>query len=136
MIDGRLVKVLSAVTVSDSVIFFYGMPNFLSKRGFKVAISSSPGAELDAISEQENPTIFRVMMKREISLFSDFSSLLQVCRVIKKFKPDIVNAGTPKAGLLYMIGAWLLRVPVRVYHVRGLRHESLGGGGRKAANIY
>lgn len=124
-------KVLSAVTVSDSVIFFYGIPTFLSNKGFEVAIASSKGAELDLISNRENPVIFPVEMEREIKLFSDFISLLKVIIVIYRFRPDIVNSGTPKAGLLYTLAAWFLRVPVRIYHVRGLRHESLTGFSEK-----
>lgn len=127
MINGRAARVLSAVTVSDSVIFFYGMPSFLSARGFEVSISAADGPELDTILARENPIVYRVEMEREINLIKDVSSLLKVFKVLRKFKPDIVNAGTPKAGLLYMIGAWFFRVPLRVYHVRGLRHESLEG---------
>jgi glycosyltransferase involved in cell wall biosynthesis len=127
MIKGRAARVLSAVTVSDSVIFFYGMPSFLSARGVEVAISAADGPELDIILERENPIVYRVDMEREISIFKDIWSLFHVLKVLYRFKPDIVNAGTPKAGLLYMIGAWLFRVPLRIYHVRGLRHESLDG---------
>lgn len=127
----KKIKVLSAVTVSDSIIFFYGIPTFLSNKGFEVAIASSKGAELDLISNRENPIIFPVEMEREIKLFSDFISLLKVINVIYRFRPDIVNAGTPKAGLIYTLGAWFLRVPVRIYHVRGLRHESLTGFSEK-----
>ncbi len=127
MINGRAARVLSAVTVSDSIIFFYGMPSFLSARGFEVAISAADGPELDVILERESPVVYHVEMEREISLAKDLSSFLNVLKVLRRFKPDIVNAGTPKAGLLYMIGAWLFRVPIRIYHVRGLRHESLDG---------
>ncbi len=123
----KLTKVLSAVTVSESVIFFYGMPTQLHKDGFDVAISSTDGPELDEILLRESPRVYKVKMEREISLFKDLCSLLNVIRVIYDFKPEIVNAGTPKAGLLYMIASWMLRVPHRVYHVRGLRHESLIG---------
>jgi len=127
MNEKNAVRVLSAVTVSDSVIFFYGLPSYLSKNGFNVAISSAGGPELDQIQEEEKPVIFSVAMEREISILKDMASLFGVLRVLLKFRPFIVNAGTPKAGLLYMAASWLLRTPRRIYHVRGLRHESLSG---------
>ena len=43
----------------------------------------------------------------------------------------IVNASTPKAGLLGMLAAWLCRVPVRVYVVRGFRFETAVGWRRR-----
>ena len=51
----------------------------------------------------------------------------KVCKVIFTLKPDIVNAGTPKAGFLFTLAGYLLRTNVRIYHIRGFRHESLLG---------
>lgn len=127
MIKRNSVKVLSAVTVSDSVIFFYGLPSYLSKNNFEVAISSANGPELEKIQHDEKPVVFTVAMEREIHIFKDLVSFIKVLFVLAKFRPFIVNAGTPKAGLLYMAASWILRIPRRVYHVRGLRHESLSG---------
>lgn len=120
-------RVLSAVTVSDSIIFFYGMPSFMGKCGYRVAISSSPGPELDQIIRNENAIGFPVPMKREPSPWKDLVSLFRIFGVIREFKPTIVNAGTPKAGFLFILASWIMRTPFRVYHLRGLRHESMGG---------
>jgi glycosyltransferase involved in cell wall biosynthesis len=127
MISKRDIKILSAVTVSESVIFFYGMPSFLLEKGYKVAISASDGPEMKVIHENERAEIFRVEMEREINIPKDLASLFRVLKVLVKYRPDVINTGTPKAGLLYLIGAWILRTPIRIYHVRGLRHESLCG---------
>jgi len=131
MNKSQKIKVLSAVTVSESVIFFYGMPRYLSEYGYEIAISAKAGPELDKIHAEEKVRIFKVDMEREVSIFKDLVSLGGVLKVLSFYKPDIVNTGTPKAGLLYLMGAWLKRVPIRIYHVRGLRHESLSGFSEK-----
>lgn len=124
-------KILSAVTVSDSVIFFYDVPSALRKAGFVPAIASTDGPQLTFIRTNEHVKTFAIPMRREISVLADLFSFWHVSRTILSFKPDVVNAGTPKAGLIYMLVSFLLRVRCRVYHVRGLRHESLSGFSRK-----
>ncbi len=49
---------------------------------------------------------------------------------IRRFRPHVVNAGTPKAGLLFTVAARLTRVPLRLYTVRGLRLETATGTDR------
>jgi glycosyltransferase involved in cell wall biosynthesis len=65
-----------------------------------------------------------VRMKREISTVSDAAAFLRLMRILRKLRPAIVNAGTPKAGLLGMVASWVVGVPVRVYCLRGLRLET------------
>ena len=55
----------------------------------------------------------------------------QCTRLIRRVRPTIVNASTPKAGLIGTVAAWLCRVPVRVYVVRGLRFETAVGWRRR-----
>ncbi len=70
-------------------------------------------------------------MEREINPRADARSLTQLIRLLAHEKPDVVNASTPKAGLLGMIAARATRVPVRVYLVRGLRLETERGARRR-----
>ena len=66
-------------------------------------------------------------MEREISLTRDLRALWQLCRTLFKLRPTIVDASTPKAGLLTGIAALVTRVPCRVYTLRGLRLETAHG---------
>jgi Glycosyl transferase 4-like domain len=68
-----------------------------------------------------------VPMEREISPFKDLVSLVRIYRVLRHIRPAIVNAGTPKAGLLGMIAACAAGVPVRIYSLLGLRWETARG---------
>jgi glycosyltransferase involved in cell wall biosynthesis len=66
-------------------------------------------------------------MARGIELFRDVIAFCRMLWLITKLKPDIVEFSTPKAGLLGNVAAWIRRVPVRVYFLRGLRLETASG---------
>lgn len=59
-------------------------------------------------------------LRRAINPLRDTLALVQLYRVIRKRKPDIVHTHTPKAGLLGMCAAWAAGVPVRMHTVAGL----------------
>lgn len=103
----------------------------LKKLGYEVSVDSSPGKEIDTFAEMEKVNIKQIKMACEISPLSDIISLIKVIRYLLKYRPHIVNTGTPKAGLLLSVAAWLTRVPIRVYTVRGLKLETASGYKRK-----
>ena len=123
-------RILYIATVSMSTIFFRGQLSFMQKGGFDVAVCTSPGKELNEIAEKENVRAFAIPMQREIRPFKDIVSLWRLYRLMRSYKPAIVNAGTPKAGLLGMLAARLAGVPVRIYLLRGLRLETTHGAKR------
>jgi len=104
-----------------------GQLAFLRERGFEVAVAAAPGPELDAVAAAEGVRVFPVPMRRAISPISDTLGIVGLTRAIRVFGPDLVSAGTPKAGLLGMIAARVARVPARVYVLRGLRLETVTG---------
>src|SRR5690606_2163705 len=54
-----------------------------------------------------------------------------IVAALRREKPVIVNAGTPKAGFLVIMGATIARIPHRVYTLRGLRFETETGFKRR-----
>lgn len=104
-----------------------GQLAYLRERGFETILITAPGSDLDAVSQREQVEAVPVAMQRNISPWQDLKSLIAMCRAIRRLRPDIVNAGTPKAALLGMLAAWLCGVPVRVYTLRGLRLETAKG---------
>ena len=104
-----------------------GQPAFMREQGFDVTLITSPNESLAGIAEREGITIIPIPIVREMSPLRDLVSLWRLCRELRRLKPDIVNAGTPKAGLLGNLAAWLCRVPVRIYTLRGLRLETARG---------
>jgi glycosyltransferase involved in cell wall biosynthesis len=124
----RKPKIIYIVTVpSSAVALLRGQLRYIQEHGFEVVVISSPGKELEFVAASEGVAAFKVPMRRGISPLHDVVSLWRLLRLLWELKPDVVNAGTTKAGLLGMVAAWMARVPIRVYTLRGLRLETLGG---------
>lgn len=120
-------RVLHVATAALSLKLMHGQLAFLREAGFEVTVMTSPGGELGAAGRSEGIETFAVPMAREISLLRDLQSLVRLYRVVRRLRPSITNVGTPKAGLLAGIAAWLARVPCRFYTLRGLRCETTRG---------
>jgi len=108
-----------------------GQMNFMRKQGFEVSLICSPDSLLDELAKREGVAVYTVRMNRELSPFQDLVALFHLYRLLVRLKPQIVNAGTPKAGLLGMLAALLAFVPIRIYTLRGLRLETIAGWKRR-----
>lgn len=104
-----------------------GQLTFLRERGFDITVIASPSESLDVVREREQVATIPIPIEREISPAADARTLVKLCGILRQLRPDIVNAGTPKAGLLGMIAAKVTGVPVRLYTLRGLRLETTSG---------
>ena len=114
-------------TVPMTLRFFQGQLRFMTEHGLRVVLISSPGRALDAIAATEGVERYEVPMSRGISVHRDVVSLVRLIVLFRRIRPTIVHAHTPKAGLLATIAARAVRVPVRIYHVHGLRLETATG---------
>lgn len=103
---------------------------FMRGAGFTVTAIASPGEALDRVREREGVNVRPVRLGRDMSPLKDLVSVFRMVKELRLLRPDVVNAGTPKAGLVAMIAGWLSGVPVRIYTVRGLRSETLTGARR------
>jgi glycosyltransferase involved in cell wall biosynthesis len=93
---------------------------FMASAGFCITAVSSPGEHLAVFAAEEGVSTRAIRMDRRISPVRDLKSIAKLVVLLRKSRPSIVHSHTPKGGLLGMIGAWIARVPVRIYHMRGL----------------
>lgn len=125
---GTIAKLVYIVTVSMTADHLLrGQLRIMREQGFEVIVITSPSPELTNIAEREGVKIIELAMEREISFKHDLQALWQLYRQLRALQPDIVNASTPKAGLLDMVAAWFACVPIRIYVLRGLRLETTQG---------
>lgn len=131
--DGNTARRSAIVFVTTSALslrFYWGLDDLLCKRGFEVVYVSSSGAELEDARNRGYETS-AVEMGREISPARDFIALWKMYRYLRRRKPDVVVAGTPKAGLIGVVAARLAGVPRVVFLLHGLRSETLTGWKRQ-----
>lgn len=110
-----------------SVGLMRGQLRFFREAGFDVSVISSPGPVLSGVAEEERVQAYGVTIARQISPLADLLSLWKLWRLMRRLRPVITNVGTPKAGLLGGLAAFLSRVPCRIYTLRGLRCETSKG---------
>lgn len=104
-----------------------GQLRSLTEAGYRVHLVCSPGPDLEGVAAREGVEVHGLPMAREIAPLRDLATLGRLVRLFRRLRPQIVDAGTPKAGLLGMLAARLAGVPVRIYTLRGLRLETATG---------
>lgn len=116
-----LVTLMFVTTAASTMdVLMHGQMRYFRKMGFNVMGVCSPGNETGRISIREGVAVREVAMSRRPSPMIDVVSLVRLARLFRKEKPTIVHSSTPKAGVLGMLAATLVRVPVRFYTVRGM----------------
>lgn len=120
-------KLIRITTVPQSLWkLLDGQLKFMNKF-YQVYAVSSPGKELDWVSEMQEVSVFKIPMERGISPFKDLVSLWKMYWFIRRIGPDIVHSHTPKAGLLSMIAARIAGVKLRLHTVAGMPLEVTTG---------
>ena len=119
--------VVHVLTVPDSLVFLRGQPAFMKRHGYRFCVITSPDPRLDGFAAEHEVEVRGVSMQRKITPAQDLRSLLGVLRALRELRPDVVHAQTPKGGLLGILAGAALRVPKRVYYLRGLPLETASG---------
>lgn len=127
-------RVLFGVTVPITALAFLRDQLIeLAAQGWDVHLATAPDAGFEKCAELPGVTVHGLKMVRDPAPAQDLLSLWQWRELIGDVRPDAVVASTPKAGLLGMLAARQQRVPVRLYHARGLRAEGLNGLKRRVS---
>lgn len=119
-------SIVFGVTASQSLILLGKLPLRMLGNGWAVTVVCGKESAIHDPWSGAVP-IVEIPMVREISPVRDLVALVGWIALLRRMKPSIVSVGTPKAALLGMIAAKLLCVNHRVYHLRGLRLEGVGG---------
>lgn len=107
-------------TIDQSlIVHLRGQMEFLDQY-FNVEGIACHTEAMQEAREKHTIKINHKAFKREISPFSDLISLIDLSIFFYRRKPLIVHSLTPKAGLIAMLSAWLVGVPIRMHTFTGL----------------
>lgn len=93
---------------------------FMKAAGWEVLMVSADGKEVHEVVKREGCAHQVIPFTRRITPLQDLYCLWQLIKLFRKEKPDIIHTHTPKAGLLGMVAAGVLGMPVRIHTLAGL----------------
>ena len=116
-------KLIVGITAPQSIGLLKGQLKYFSTHGYDACLLTQHDERSSNYCIEEGCRKLDVNIERNISIKKDWKTLFLLIKIFRHEKPDIVNMGTPKMGLLGMLAAWLCRVPNRIYTCRGFRYE-------------
>jgi len=120
-------RLLVGITSDQTCLVLKNRLRALKKAGFDITLVSSPGQRLTETAMTEGVSSVALPMLRGIAPLADMGSFFKLLWVIFQCHPEITDFSTPKAGFLGNLAAWVMRVPHRVYTLRGLKLEGTCG---------
>lgn len=120
-------RLVLGVTLGGSSRLLDGQAEYFKNLGYDVYLISQDHYKETKFCEKEGIKHLPVDIVADINPLKDIKALFQIIKQFKRIRPDIVNVGTPKMGLLGMMAAYILGVNKRIYTCRGLRFETEAG---------
>lgn len=126
------------LTIPQSALWYLrGQLGYMQAHGYQTSFVSSVGAhgELEEVGRTEGVAVHPLEVSREIDPLRDLVSMWQLNGLMRRVRPDIVNFGNPKTGLVGGVVSLLRGVPVRIYTLHGLRLETATGLKRRVLTL-
>ncbi|KYH28018.1 MULTISPECIES: glycosyltransferase family 4 protein [Clostridium] len=116
----KKIKVLhiTQATIGGTLEYIKLFFNNTDKSKFQVELACPSYGPMKKQVEELGIKVHDVYMKRQISLISDLRACLQLIKLVKKIKPDIIHIHSSKAGVLGRIAAYVTGVPC-IYNAHG-----------------
>ena len=110
-------------------LFLQGHFRHQRSQGWRVIVACSKPIEDGPIGTLD-AEFCPIRIQRSIAPLADLTALAELIGLIRRTRPSIVHAHTPKAGLLAILACHLSRArrrPVAILHLHGLRSETMDG---------
>lgn len=116
-------KIALLTTVPETT--FYALEDqipFLVRNGFDVVsfISRGKWITYKDVQKKFSIPVFPVNFTRVVSPGKDLLALIHLIWLFVLHKPDIVHVSTPKASFIGLLASFIIRIPIRIYTIRGI----------------
>jgi glycosyltransferase involved in cell wall biosynthesis len=122
-----MAKILLGISDSFCANFIAGQPSYFATMGYDIVVLSAPGAEISLLTKEEHCKLYTFPFTKSITPFADLGTLFKIIKILKAEKPDVINAGNPKSGLLLMLAAFILGIKGRIFTMHGLPSDAKKG---------
>jgi glycosyltransferase involved in cell wall biosynthesis len=123
---GESLRILSVVTrfgAGGPPINVLQLARGMEKFGYETVIAtgscSAQDSDMSYLLNEHDKVEWVPSMSRSIAPGSDFIALLQLIRLVRKYKPDIIHTHTAKAGVLGRLAGWVGGTPLIVHTFHG-----------------
>ena len=99
----------------------------LFQHGFNVSLVVGQGSLNSELYKYVDSIYVNQNFNRRISLIRDVKSIIQLCIIFFRVKPNVVIYSTPKAAFLGAIAAFITLTKIRIYQIWGIRWQHLSG---------
>jgi glycosyltransferase involved in cell wall biosynthesis len=128
----RLVYVVTLAEVGGAQSYVAGLMGGLGAE-FDVVVAAHGDGPLRRAAEAAGiPFVALEHVRRPVSPFRDLRGLLELYRLFRRLRPDVVHLNSSKAGILGRVAARLARVPASVFTAHGWAFKAGHGRGARA----
>lgn len=121
--SNQKIKILFVITKSNfggAQKYVYDLAVNLPKDKFEVVVvAGAPGILINKLSGQEIRTIAIPSLGRDVSLFKDITSFIELWKIFRAEQPDIIHLNSAKASTLGALAGRLLGVPKIIFTAHG-----------------
>jgi glycosyltransferase involved in cell wall biosynthesis len=123
----RIVLLITLAEVGGAQAYVASLLPALADRFDVVVAAHGPGPLVDAASVPKVRFVPLVHLRRRISPWRDLVAVVELVRLLRRERPEIVHANSSKAGVLGRLAALLARVPIRIFTVHGWAFSAHSG---------
>jgi len=120
----KVLHIAARLNIGGVAIYVIQLTAYLNTPAFQSqlvcgVVGASEGDMRYLADEKGVPVTVIPSLGREISPIRDIATIVQLWRLIRRERPDVVHTHTAKAGFVGRVAAWLAGVPVIVHTYHG-----------------